>query len=97
MARRTRTGPILTVHRGGADPVEQPPTTGEVEQALREAHDALMRMSLVLPDSDHLRNSAVLLARSIRIRQSHARVEQRRFGPSRGDDPDRPLHAHEVK
>ena len=92
MARKTRTAPILTVHRGGADPVDQPSTAEEVEQA----HDALMRMSLVLPDSDHLRKSAVLLARSIRIRQSHARVEQRQLGPGRSDDPDRPRELHEI-
>ena len=76
MARKTRTAPILTVHHGGADPVDQPRTVEEVEQALGDAHDALMRMSIVLQDSDHLRKSAVLLARSIRIRQSHARVQQ---------------------
>jgi hypothetical protein len=96
MARKTRAAPILTVHRGGADPVEQPSTAEEVQQAQDEAHDALMRMSLVLPDSDHLRKSAVLLARSIRIRQSHARVEQPRLGPVRSDNPDRPHELHEI-
>jgi hypothetical protein len=78
MARKTHAPPILTIHRGGADPTEQPHTAEEVEQAQHDAHDALMRMSLLLPDSDHLRKPAVLLARSIRIRQSQARLDQRR-------------------
>jgi hypothetical protein len=81
MPRETRTAPILTVHHGGADPVDGPRTAEEVEQALGEAHDALMRMSITLADADHLRKSAVLLARSIRIRQSHVRAEQRGLGP----------------
>jgi hypothetical protein len=78
MARQTPTAPILTVHRAGAEPMGQPSTVEEVEQAQHEAHDALMRMSLVLSDTDHLRKSAVLLARSIRMRQSQARLQQRR-------------------
>jgi hypothetical protein len=78
MARKIHTAPILTVHRGGADANEQPHTAEEVEQAQNDAHDALMRMSLLLPDSDHLRKPAVMLARSIRIRQSQARLDQRR-------------------
>jgi hypothetical protein len=90
MARKTHTAPILTVHRGGADPMDQPRTTEEVEQAQRDAHDALMRMSLVLPDSDPLRRPAVLLARSIRMRQSRARVEQPRASGRGGvTEPDR--------
>jgi hypothetical protein len=78
MERKTHAPPILTVYRGGADPIEQAHTAEEVEQAQHDAHDALMRMSLLLPDSDHLRKPAVLLARSIRIRQSHARLDQQR-------------------
>ena len=78
MARKLHLAPILTVHCGTADSVDQTRTAEEVEQALLEAHDALMRMSLVLADSDHLRQSAVLLARSIRMHQSQARLEQRR-------------------
>jgi hypothetical protein len=96
MARKTRAAPILTVHRGGADPVDEPRSAEAAELALEEAHDALMRMSLALPGSDQLRKSAVLLARSIRLRQSHARVQQRRLGPGRGENPDRPRERDEI-
>lgn len=74
-ARNTHAVPILTVHHGGADSIEPAHTAQEVEQAQHDAHDALMRLSLLLADSDHLRKSAVLLARSIRIRQSQARLD----------------------
>ena len=74
MPGNTRPGPILTVHHGGGDSIEPARTAEEVQQALNMAHDALMRLSLLLADSDHLRRSAVLLARSIRIRQSQARL-----------------------
>lgn len=96
IARKTHTAPVLTIHRGGADPVDQPRTADEIEQALREAHDALMRMSVALPGADHLRESAVLLARSIRMRQSQARLEPRRLVPSGSDESNRSLEVHDI-
>jgi hypothetical protein len=77
-ARNTHAVPILTVHHGGGDSIEPAHTAQEVDHAQHVAHDALMRLSLLLPDSDHLRKSAVLLARSIRIRQSQARLDSSR-------------------
>ena len=85
--RKTRAGPILTVHHGGGDSIEAAHTAEEVEQALHVAHDALMRLSLLLADSDHLRKPAVLLARSIRIRQSQARLEPPRPQAEQTDRP----------
>jgi hypothetical protein len=48
MARKTPIAPVLTLHRGGLGPANP----AEIEQAQRDARDAVLRLGLVLPDSE---------------------------------------------